>query len=102
MRKKLMDCVRPGVELVRAKPFTPSRLFITLDLPTFERPRKATSGRLSRRNDSGEVALAMKRAVTFIFWILDFRFWIEEEGLQSKIQNPKSKIALSGHHSLCW
>src|SRR5437016_3918155 len=38
-----MDCVRPGVELVRAI-LAPSRELSTLDFPTFERPRKATSG----------------------------------------------------------
>src|SRR3954471_3620020 len=41
--KKLMARVRPGVELVLAN-FSPSRELIRLDLPTFERPRNATSG----------------------------------------------------------
>jgi hypothetical protein len=44
--------VRPGVELVRANPFTPTRLLIKLDLPTFERPMNTTSGRLSFGNES--------------------------------------------------
>src|SRR5690348_10096087 len=39
-----MDCVRPGDELVFAI-FAPSSELITLDFPTFERPRNATSGR---------------------------------------------------------
>jgi hypothetical protein len=39
----LIALVRPGVELVLAI-FVPSRELITLDLPTFERPRNATSG----------------------------------------------------------
>ncbi len=39
--------VRPGVELVRAS-FLPTSVLMTLDLPTFERPRKAISGRLGR------------------------------------------------------
>ena len=43
--KKLMARVRPGVELVRAS-LVPTRELITLDLPTFDRPRKAISGRL--------------------------------------------------------
>src|SRR6201987_5527617 len=42
--KKLMARVRPGVELVRAS-FAPTSALITLDLPTFDRPRKAISGR---------------------------------------------------------
>jgi hypothetical protein len=43
--KKLMARVRPGVELVRAI-FAPTNALITLDLPTFERPKKAISGKL--------------------------------------------------------
>src|ERR1700740_2006609 len=42
--KKLMARVRPGVELVRAS-LVPTSALITLDLPTFDRPRKAISGR---------------------------------------------------------
>jgi hypothetical protein len=42
--KKFSDCVRPGVDEVRAKPLTPSREFIKLDFPTLERPMKAISG----------------------------------------------------------
>jgi hypothetical protein len=41
-----MACVRPGVELVLAT-FVPSKELITLDLPTLERPRNATSGKLA-------------------------------------------------------
>jgi hypothetical protein len=63
IRKKLIDCVRPGVELVRAKPFTPTKLLIRLDLPTFERPAKTTSGRLSFGNDSGYWAAAINFAL---------------------------------------
>jgi hypothetical protein len=43
--KKLIARVRPGVELVRAS-FAPTRELITLDLPTFDLPRKAISGKL--------------------------------------------------------
>src|SRR6202030_1016489 len=43
--KKLMLRVRPGVELVRAI-LSPIRVLITLDFPTFERPRNATSGKV--------------------------------------------------------
>src|SRR5262245_42310439 len=59
-----MDCVRPGVELVRANPFMPNKLLIKLDLPTFERPAKTTSGRLSFGNDSGDWAAAINFALT--------------------------------------
>src|SRR5215510_5412895 len=58
-----MDCVRPGVELVLANPLTPSRLLIKLDLPTFERPVKTISGRLSFGNDSGDRAAAINFAL---------------------------------------
>jgi len=39
----LMDPVRPGVELVLAT-FVPNKELMTLDFPTFERPRNAISG----------------------------------------------------------
>src|SRR5713101_4842994 len=39
-----MDCVRPGVLLVRARCFRPASALMALDLPTFERPAKASSG----------------------------------------------------------
>src|SRR5258705_14025859 len=44
IKKKFSDCVRPGVEDVRAKPRTESRELIKLDFPTFERPMNAISG----------------------------------------------------------
>src|ERR1700749_1509225 len=53
--KKLMACVRPGVEETCAC-FEPTRAFSRLDLPTFERPRKATSGTVGGGKWSGEVA----------------------------------------------
>src|SRR5580700_4701847 len=53
--KKLMLRVRPGVELVRAI-LSPIRVLITLDLPTFERPRNATSGRLGAGKCAASVA----------------------------------------------
>jgi len=43
--KKLTVWVRPGVELVRASPSTPVNVFNKLDLPMFDRPQKAISGR---------------------------------------------------------
>jgi hypothetical protein len=39
-----MARVRPGVELVFAT-FDPRRALMTLDFPTLERPKKATSGK---------------------------------------------------------
>src|SRR5215471_1153851 len=53
--------VRPGVELVRAS-FDPTRELITLDFPTFERPRKATSGREGAGNRAGSLAEVRYRA----------------------------------------
>src|SRR5271165_1203600 len=63
--KKLMLRVRPGVELVRAS-LAPTRELITLDLPTFERPRKATSGRLGVGKWAASVAAARNRARTLM------------------------------------
>src|SRR6266403_2367182 len=63
--KKLMLRVRPGVELVRASLVSTSVL-ITLDLPTFDRPRNATSGRLGAGKWAASVAAAMNRAITLI------------------------------------
>src|SRR5712691_13115409 len=63
--KKLMLRVRPGVELVRASLVSTSVL-ITLDLPTFDRPRNATSGRLGAGKWAASVAAAMKRAITLM------------------------------------
>src|SRR6185436_12262036 len=39
-----MVCVRPGVLLVKARRLRPARALIALDLPTLERPTKASSG----------------------------------------------------------
>src|SRR5262245_35001234 len=41
----------------------PSKLLIKLDLPTFERPAKMISGRLSFGNDSGDRAAAINFAL---------------------------------------
>jgi hypothetical protein len=53
--KKLIARVRPGVEETRASR-DPSRALIKLDFPTFDRPRKATSGAPSGGNCVAEVA----------------------------------------------
>src|SRR6185436_7789984 len=62
MRKKLSVCVRPGVELVRAKPRELVRALSKLDLPMFERPQNAISGRRSWGKSSGCFALLTNRA----------------------------------------
>jgi len=58
---KLMVRVLPGVELTCAI-FSPSRALIKLDLPTLDRPRKATSGASGGGKCSGAAA--------------DFRKWV--------------------------
>src|SRR6202040_4298920 len=61
--KKLMLRVRPGVELVLAS-FAPTSELITLDLPTFDRPRKATSGSRGAGKWPASIADIMNRAKT--------------------------------------
>src|SRR5713101_1311520 len=63
--KKLMLRVRPGVELVRAS-LASTRVLITLDLPTFDLPRNATSGRLGAGKWAASVAAARNRAMTLM------------------------------------
>src|SRR6202008_4159411 len=59
--------VLPGVEEVRARPRTPSKELIRLDLPKFERPRKAISGFRSRGQSASLNALFRNSAdMTFI------------------------------------
>ena len=58
-----MSWVRPGVELVFARPGEPSRLFIKLDLPTLDRPTNAISGNRPAGNCSGETALLTNLAL---------------------------------------
>src|ERR1700731_50390 len=67
--KKLMAWVRPGVEETCAC-FEPTSAFSRLDLPTFERPRKATSGADGGGKCSGAVAesrnLGMRRITLIV------------------------------------
>ena len=49
MSKKLSSCVRPGVCEVRASVLRPVSALTRLDLPTLERPAKAISSPLHRR-----------------------------------------------------
>src|SRR5687768_16724681 len=53
-----MVCVRPGVLLVRARRLRPARALMALDLPTFERPAKATSGGPSGSRSAARAAAA--------------------------------------------
>src|ERR1041385_2821524 len=62
MWKKLIVCVRPGDALVRANPREFVSVFSKLDLPIFDRPQNAISGRWSRGNSSVFVALLTNRA----------------------------------------
>src|SRR6476646_6935548 len=70
--KKLIERVRPGVELVLAILLPRSEL-ITLDLPTFDRPRNATSGSAGAGNWLASLTDIMKRAKTRMnqFAVLD-------------------------------
>src|SRR5579871_928382 len=63
--KKLIARVRPGVELVRAS-LVPTRELMTLDFPTFERPRNAISGTLGTGNCTTSVAAAINRDSTLM------------------------------------
>src|ERR1700686_2202257 len=53
--------VRPGVLLVRAS-FAPTSVLITLDFPTFDRPRKAISGTPGAGKCVKSLADSMNRA----------------------------------------
>src|SRR6185295_4623043 len=57
-----MVCVRPGVLLKKARRLRPARALIALDLPTFERPAKATSGPASGGKSAGFAAEVRNRA----------------------------------------
>jgi len=61
--KKLIARVRQGVELVRAI-LVPTNELITLDLPTFERPRKAISGNVGEGKCPASLADNMNRERT--------------------------------------
>src|SRR6185437_6295350 len=120
--KKLMERVRPGVELVLAI-FLPSRELITLDLPTFDRPRNATSGNAGAgkwatlvaavRNrertrtvlvstEGGEVASPKRRLIeaerTLIFYILvgDGAVLVAQVQ-QARDQHPQSNADAEEH-----
>src|SRR5258706_6638062 len=57
-----MRRVRPGVELGRGSPFRPTSRLISVDLPTFERPSTATSGKPSVGKRLASAASAVSSA----------------------------------------
>src|SRR5215471_4677228 len=85
--KKLMLRVRPGVELVRAS-LVPTSELMTLDFPTFERPRKAISGTEGTGKWDTSVAAARNCDRTLIT-----KFAMEVEGLASWARSSSSSSA---------
>src|SRR2546430_2308057 len=80
--------VTPGMSWTMLIRF-PTRALSRLDLPTLGRPTIAMTGSLEGAWGIGPILRAL-------FWILDFGLRIAGSA-QSKIRNPKSKIArLSG------
>src|SRR5271157_2259142 len=67
-----MERVRPGVELVLAT-LAPSRELMTLDFPTLERPRKATSGTEAAGKWASAEAASRNRETTFMPPVCGFR-----------------------------
>jgi hypothetical protein len=63
MVKKFMIRVRPGVELVRAKFFLPTKELSKLDFPTFDLPTNAILGRGDPGNWSFRAALLRNLAL---------------------------------------
>src|SRR5512140_3669856 len=60
--KIFISWVNPGVGETRASPCSPASMFSSEDLPTFERPMKANSGRDSSGHESKSGALQSKMA----------------------------------------
>src|SRR6266436_6535815 len=87
--KKLIERVRPGVELVFAI-FAPSRELITLDLPTFERPRNATSGTAGAGKCSTLTAEVMnfERTRTTQFRVFGKNLQVAKGGTAGRKLNP--------------
>ena len=74
-----MARVRPGVELVRAI-FVPKSELMTLDLPTFERPRNATSGSAGAGNCPTAVAAPTNFERTLTFPVSVFQVEVASAG----------------------
>jgi hypothetical protein len=76
MMKKLISWVRPGVELVLTRCLRLTRVLISDDFPTLERPVKAISGKSSEGYWDGLTALLTNSAdlmimLFFGFYMLD-------------------------------
>src|SRR4029434_11204544 len=105
MRKKFNDCVRPGVEEVRARPRTESRELIKLDFPTFERPMNAISGN-SPIGQSAAWKLLCRNSALIIFMLqpklgaqtacLPQRLWRVAAGKMPALPVPARSSACAG------
>src|SRR5260370_18079362 len=97
--KKLMLRVRPGVELVRAS-FVPTSELITLDFPTFDRPRKAISGNSRAGKCATSVAAARNRVRTLMlqFAMQDRRFASQGEVQVRSTEHKTPKRPPFAHH----
>src|SRR5689334_2955893 len=84
--KKLMERVRPGVELVFAI-LAPNSELMTLDLPTFDRPRNATSGKAGAGNWCTAVAEVINRERT-----RTTKFGFSRKKLQAGISRNRARI----------
>src|SRR5258705_5062382 len=89
IRKKFNDCVRPGVEEVRARPRTESRELIKLDFPTFERPMNAISGNCST-GQSAAWKLLFRNSALVIFILLP-KLGAQTSGSASTFVEPSGK-----------
>src|SRR5205807_7000842 len=96
--KKLIARVRPGVELVLAI-LVPSRELMTLDLPTFERPRNATSGTAGAGNWLGASADVMNRERTRTLQFPGSRKKLQVAERQSR---PSGRLFSTSLSSMGW
>src|SRR5579872_6630351 len=91
--KKLMLRVRPGVELVRAS-LVPTRELMTLDLPTFDRPKNATSGSEGAGKWETSVAAARKLDKTLMLKFATARATLASEAAQTakRTETPTTAV----------
>src|ERR1044071_2835121 len=89
---KLIVRVRPGVELTCAS-FWPSRELIRLDLPTFDRPRKANAGGPSGGKNLGSAAEVRNLAM------IGFMKGITSVANEKKLLKPSPQIYGDGRRS---
>src|SRR5208282_5452054 len=85
--------VRPGVLLVRAS-FLPTSALITLDLPTFDRPKKAISGKTGGGKCVKSLADSINRARTRIQTVSSV--WVAHGKRRGKINflKPEGTLGL--------